>query len=88
MNGKFNVIGILDNWKKGDLPGNQMVNIILNDYATIHNGNISLTAELASDDEIDYAVDKLIKDLEQVRKKAKNNIAKINEMIRNSLAEK
>ncbi|MFA6040744.1 MAG: hypothetical protein WC733_04525 [Methylophilus sp.] len=88
MSGKFNVIGILDDWKKGDLPGNQMVNVVLNDHFTIRNRYVALTAQLASDEEVDFAIDKLIKDLEVVRVKAKKSIVTINEKIRNSLAEK
>lgn len=84
MNGKFGVVGILDGWKKGDLPGNQMVNIVLNSYSTLRDGNIAITSQLASDTEVDYAIDGLIKDLNMARKKAKEKIKKTNEKIRNS----
>lgn len=85
MMGKFKVIGIMDNWKKGDLPGNQMVNIVLSEHFQLDNGFITLTAQLASDNEVDYAVDHLIKELEVVRKKAKDNISKTNKKICESL---
>jgi hypothetical protein len=88
MSGKFGVVGIMDGWKKGDLPGNQMVNIVLNSYGTLNDGSLALTAQLASDQEVDYAVDQLIKDLEVARKKAKEKIKNTNERIRSSLSEK
>lgn len=78
----FGVIGIMDSWEKGDLPGNQMVNIVLNRCLTLHDGSISLTAELATDGEVDYAVDQLIKDMEVVRKMAKEKIKKDTRRIR------
>jgi hypothetical protein len=74
MKGKFGVVGIMDGWKKGDLPGNQMVNIVLNSYSTLKDGNIALTAQLATDSEVDHAIDQLIHDLEAVRKVAKKKI--------------
>ncbi|MBV1790797.1 hypothetical protein KQ940_22270 [Marinobacterium sp. D7] len=84
MKGTFGVAGILDGWKKGDVPGNQMVDIVVKSHSTIRDGLISISAQLANDDEVDYAIDELIKDLESVRKKAKDNIRKTNERIRNS----
>lgn len=45
--GNFDVVGILDDWKEGDLPGNQMITIILNEYFTIDDGSIAVTARLA-----------------------------------------
>jgi len=47
----FSAIGIMDGWKVGDLPGNQMVNIVLNRCMTLHDGSISLTSQLVSDGE-------------------------------------
>lgn len=75
----------MDGWKIGDLPGNQMVNIVLNKRMTLHDGSLSLTSRLATDGEIDYAVDQLIKELEDVRKKAKDKIKKDTRKIRDSL---
>lgn len=85
MKKMFGVIGIMDGWKKGDLPGNQMVNIVLNRCSALHDGSISLTAELATDGEVDHAVDQIIKNLEVVRKKAKDTIHKDTRKIRDSL---
>lgn len=84
----FGVLGTMDDWKKGDLPGNQTVNIVLNSYARLNNGSIAITAELASDEEVDCAIDQITKELEFVRKKAKEKIKKTNEIIRSSLIQK
>jgi len=85
MKGIFGVVGILDEWKKDDLPGNQMVYIVLNDCSRLKNGAIALTDALSSVEEVDFEVDLLIKDLCAVRKKAKEKIKKTNERIRSSL---
>ena len=84
MKGKFGVVGILDGWKAGDLPGNQMVSLVLNSHSKLKNGDIAITALLASDEEVDYAINSLIKDLEVARKKAKEKIKKTNDRIRES----
>lgn len=84
MDGKFGVIGIMDGWKKGDIPGNHMVNIVLNSHSIIYDGRIALTCQLATDAEVDFAVDQLIKELETARKMAKENISKTNKKIRSS----
>ena len=88
MNGKFGVVGILDGWKKGDMPGPQMVNIVLNSYTSAYDGSIAITHDLATEGEVDHAVDQLIKDLESTRKKAKEKIKKTNERIHSSFNEK
>lgn len=88
MSGRFGVVGTMDGWKKGDLPGNQMVNIVLNSNTTLNDGSVAITAQLASNQEVDNAIDQLIKDLEVVRKKAKEKIKKTNEMVRSTLGEK
>ena len=43
------------------------------------------TRIIVCDEEIDYEVDKIIKELEEIRKKAKAKIKKSNERIRNSI---
>ena len=75
MKGKFGVIGIMDGIKKDDLPGNQMVYIVLNSWETLNNGNIAVTAQLATDREVNDNIDQLIHDLETVRKMAKKKIS-------------
>jgi uncharacterized protein YjbJ (UPF0337 family) len=84
MAGKFGVIGDLDKWKSGDLPGNQMVYVVLNDHFTTNTGHITVTAKLASEGEVDFAIDQLIKDLEKIRKKAKEKIRTVNQRIKDS----
>jgi DNA-binding protein YbaB len=84
MNGKFGIIGQFDGWKKGDMRGNQMVNIVLNSHNNIREGLVSISPTLASDGEVDEVVDRLIKDLEAVRKKAKENIRQTNEKMNKS----
>ena len=81
MSNIFGIVGILDKWKKDDLPGNQMIYVVLNEYSTLKDGNISISPQLASDQEVDYEIDLLIKELEKIRKKAKANIKKTNERI-------
>lgn len=82
MESKFGVVGILDKCKVGDLPGNQMVNIVLNSYSSSNDGTISITPQLATDVEVDNAVNQLINDLEKARVAAKKSIKTINEKIR------
>lgn len=84
MQGKFGVLGILDDWEKGDIRGDQMVNIILNSHSSIRKGIICISPQLASDREVDEVVDQLIRDLESVRKEAKKNIRSMNTRMRNS----
>lgn len=84
MAGKFGVIGDLDNWKPGDIPGNQMVYVVLNEHFTTKDGHVTVTAKLATEAEVDFAIDHLIKDLERTRNKAKEKIRKINQKIQDS----
>jgi len=72
----FDLVGALDNWKGGGLPVNQTVNIVLNNSSRLATGEISITAALATNEEVDYAVDQLITNLETVRKKAKDKLQK------------
>jgi len=78
----FKVKGILDNWKKGDFPNNQMVEIVLGDHSLNNDGLICITPQLASNFEVDEAIDSLIEQLEIVRNQAKKNIRKTNKKIR------
>lgn len=63
MSDKFDVVGTLDGWKEGDLPGDQMVVIVLKSFATSKIG-IELTSFLASEKEVDDEIDSLIEGLE------------------------
>ncbi|MEJ1366292.1 MAG: hypothetical protein RPU42_14550 [Candidatus Sedimenticola sp. (ex Thyasira tokunagai)] len=81
MSYKFKVVGLLDGWKKGDPPGAQQVNIVLDKIFTTPKGDIAITPLLATEQEVDYEVDQLIKGLESIRRKAKSNIKRTNERI-------
>ena len=78
----FEVKGILDNWKKGGLPGDQIVEIVLGDHSLDEDGLINITHQLASSFEVDDAIDSLIEQLEIVRDQAKVNIRNTNKKIR------
>jgi len=73
MSGKFGVLNPSSKWKKGDLPCDPVMYISLNSNGT-KDGNIIVTGSLASEGEIDYAVDKLKDDLEAARKEAKRKL--------------
>ena len=85
MSGKFRVSGLYDDWKKGDLLGKQELTIVLNQYSTLDNGDIALTEQLATEGEIDTAIDRLIDDLKSVKNEAKQNLKKVNARIKNSI---
>jgi len=84
MSGKFGIFNPFQKWKKGDLPGDPTVSIVLNEYATYEGGVISISATLATDSEIDYAIDGLQKSLESARKEAKRVLKAQKEKIRAS----
>lgn len=84
MKTRFNVIGTMDNWKKGDLPSDQQLNIVLAEYTSSENGQVYITNKMVTDKEIDYEIDCLINELEDIRKKAKNSLLNINTKIKNT----
>lgn len=86
MKTRFNVIGTMDNWKKGDLPNNQQLNIVLAEYTSSKNGQVYITNKMVTDKEIDYEIDCLINELEDIRKKAKKSLFNINTKITKNLA--
>jgi hypothetical protein len=65
-------------WKKGDLPFSPFVSIAVGTYSA-EKGEILLTAELMTDQEIDYAVESLKAELEEFRKKAKLKLTTLRE---------
>ena len=85
MSGNFGVFNPLRTWKSGDLPVDPFVNIILNEYGKQDDGLISVTANLATDSEIDYAVDRLRDHLEKARGEAKRVLKAQREKILASL---
>lgn len=76
----------MDNWKKGDLPNNQQLNIVLAEYTSSKNGQVYITNKMVTDKEIDYEIDCLINELEDIRKKAKKSLFNINTKITKNLA--
>lgn len=60
-------------WKKGDMPADPFVTIELGTHMEL-DGRRILTSNLMTDAEIDYEVDGLIKELEQLRKTAKKEL--------------
>jgi hypothetical protein len=84
MAGKFGVDNLSEKWKKGDLPMNPFVRVILNEALHCINGTIGISATLATDNEIDFEIDKLHKNLELVRKEAKLVLKKQRDKIHSS----
>ena len=84
MPGKFGVFNPFQKWKKGDLPGDPTVSVVLNEYSTSEEGIVSISSTLATDSEIDYTIDELQKNLESVRKEAKRVLKAQKEKIRAS----
>ena len=85
MSVKFGIINPFKKWKKGDLPRDPTVSLILKEgYFSNTDGDICVSATLASDYEIDYAVDQLQKNLESVRKEAKRVLKTQRDKIRTS----
>jgi hypothetical protein len=62
--------------KKGDMPFTPYLHIHLSEYSSDAEGHILLSAQLMTDKEIDEAVDLLLKQLENVRKRAKSKLKK------------
>ena len=86
MSGKFGVFNPFQKWKKGDLPCDPTVTIALNQWGT-NDGVVTISASLASDTEIDFAIDQLKKDLESASKEAKRVLKSQREKIRSSFGE-
>ncbi len=89
MSNRFSVHNHNRKWKNGDLPMNAFVSVNLASHATAQGvGEIALTCQLANDAEVDYEIDCLIKELEAIRKAAKNEIMRHNEKVLSSLIRK
>lgn len=80
----FAVFNPSPNWKKGDPLADPVVTIVLNEIFANARGRITISQELTSDSEIDYACDYLRNDIEAVRKEAKRVLRKAKEAIRAS----
>lgn len=83
MSGQFGVLNRFSKWKKGDFPCDPTVTIALNQWGKI-NDVVTISATLASDSEIDFAIDQLKKDLESARKEAKRVLKAQRKKIRSS----
>lgn len=84
MSGRFGIFNPFQKWKKGDLPYDPTVTIILKEWGT-NNGMITVSMSLASDTEIDFAIDLLKKDLETTRNDAKRQLKSQREKLINSV---
>lgn len=85
MSGTFGILNPLQGWKAGDLPADPVVVVVLSEWHTMPEGQIAISATLATDTEIDFAIDRLAKDLESVRQEAKRVLARQTEKIHNSI---
>ena len=70
----FEVFNPLAQWKKGDYPLSPQVAIRVATYRTESGGAVTIGPYLATESEIDAAVNYLIKELEGVRKDAKRQL--------------
>jgi hypothetical protein len=61
---------------KNSLPYPTFVHLCLSGYSSDEDENILLSPELATNQEVDYYVDDLVKQLEKVRRKAKKILEK------------
>ncbi len=77
----FFVVNPFEKWKPTDIPNNCHVNIAVGAYATSPTGELLLTENLMSDQEVDHAIDRLKKQLEKVRNEAKKKIKVTNARI-------
>lgn len=84
----FGVFNPLRIWKKDDLPVDPVVHIVVAQPQIHGDGEIVLTASLASDQEIDFAVNEMQKDLEEVRREAKRTLDKQREKILTAISER
>lgn len=83
MPGKFGVFNPFEKWKKGDAPCDPTVALKLKGPVFIDgDGSIMISALLATDSEIDFAVEQLQKNLEAARKEAKRILKVQQEKIR------
>lgn len=69
----FAMYSPLRSWKKGELPADPFISLEVGTH-TKSEGKLLLTPNLMTVTEIDYEVDRLIKELEQFRKAAKKEL--------------
>ena len=71
MTGIVGVHNLLKDWKKGDMPMDPMVRLIMNRSLGEIEGFPALTANLAADSEVDFEVKRLKEDLDRAAIQAK-----------------
>jgi hypothetical protein len=71
--------------RKDDPPFTPFANIWLSQRSADSEGRILLSPQLRTDREIDESVDRLIEQLETVRKKAKKELRETKEKLRDSM---
>jgi len=69
-------------WKKGEPPFNPIIRLWLSEYSKDKEEHILLSPDLMTDSEIDYNVDRLIAQLNVVRRKAKKALLKAKQEVR------
>lgn len=83
MSGRFGVFNPLQKWKAGEFPADAIVFVSLNEWTT--SGEvITISSSLATESEIDFAVDRLKEDLETARRNAKRILNAQREKIRST----
>lgn len=65
----------LRKWKKGQMPISPFINLSVGSDGISRDHDILISSQLATDQEIDYAVNNLIKELEKLRNEAKKELA-------------
>ena len=86
MSEVFSVLNPYQKWKKGDLPCDPTITIVLKQWG-FDDDVVKISATLAADSEIDFAIDRLKNNLELVRKEAKRVLKRQREKIRSSFEE-
>ncbi|MBI3375472.1 MAG: hypothetical protein HY017_27465 [Betaproteobacteria bacterium] len=60
--------------RKGGLPINPEVQVSLKSWGETPDGRVVIGAKLATDEEVDYQIDRMIKELESLRHRAKTQL--------------
>ena len=80
MKTAFEVIGTMDDWMEGDLPGKQEVRIVVAEFADPE--CYAVTPGMQTLEAVDTAVDNLIEALNAMRERAKLSLLDTNARIR------
>jgi hypothetical protein len=73
---KFTLYSPLRSWKKGQPPASPFVSLAIGAHSATA-GHLLLTSQLMTDLEVDHEVDGLIREMEEFRKTAKNELRKL-----------